>query len=148
MRHPRAPFVGPFIIALAAVVAGGAEANVAHPAPVTDGDRLAGLHARQDVARGSAFAGDRATALGRLDGTELALLRRQFQDPGALLEAARTSAVSELDQARVDVLMADAQEARQAAAAAHHTIGVKFGAVSRAANRGGSLAQAGKETTP
>ncbi len=155
MRHHQELLFSLSLVALLVLTGGGADAaTVAHPAPATAADRLADLHARRDVARALAAlpAGGRKEALGRLEGAEIALLNRQSYDLGPLLRTDRpvptTSAIAELDQARVDVLHADVRRARAAAAAAHHTVGVELGAVSRVANRGGSLAQAGKETTP
>jgi hypothetical protein len=110
-------------------------------------------HAADVPHRGAAppLSAGRRDALDHLERAEIALLNRHVYDLGPQLRTDRpvppTSAISDLDRARLAVLTADARHARRAVTAAHRIIGVELGAVPKAAPRGSS-AQAGKETTP
>ena len=131
MRDPRS-FLATVLMAAALAAPAWGASPPATPGKPTPADQRAGLDARYDVAQASRISDRRdAAGVGRLDGAELALLARQSYDPGPLLppnqSAERTSAVSELDQARVDVLMTDARRARTAASAAGHAIGAERG---------------------
>jgi len=134
MRHHRTWFMSLPAVTLLAAIAGGARAaNVSHHGATTP------------------VSAGRRDALDRLEQAEIALLNRHVYDLGPQLRTDRpvppTSAISDLDRARLAVLTADARHARQAITAAHRIIGVELGAVRPAAPRGSS-AQAGKETTP
>ncbi len=83
-------------------------------------DSQVDIDARHDVALAPEQipAGSRYQPLSRLEGAEIALLRVHSDfSPllGTGLLARRTSPVSELDQARIDVLRRDAEEVRSAA---------------------------------
>ena len=98
------------------------------------------------------FAAERRDALDRLEQAEVAVLNRHVYDLSPQLRTDRpvpaTSAISDLDAARLAVLTSDARHARQAISAANHLIGAEFGTATRTARHGGSLAQAGKEKRP
>lgn len=124
MRHPPAIVSASVLAGCLALSAPGARAasHTSAPresrTPVTEANRRAAIEARHDVALAYAQlpAGSRYEPLGRLEGAEIALLHGQSTF-GPLLKPAGTrgSAVSELDQARIDVLRADAARARAAA---------------------------------
>ncbi|SRR5579883_2403548 len=134
MRHHRTwPMSLPAVTLLAAIAGGAQAAGVSHHGATTP------------------VSVERHDALDRLEQAEIALLNRHVYDLGPQLRTDRpvppTSAISDLDRARLAVLTADTRRARQAVTAAHRIIGVKPGAVPPAAPRGSS-AQAAKETTP
>lgn len=96
--------------------------QIAAATPRAGANGVADLDARQDVLLAELPSGGSAwPPLSRLERVEVAVLDHRSNEIGRApptgLPSARTSAISELDQARVDVLLRDAARARQTAAA-------------------------------
>lgn len=140
MRHPQRIYSALLVTVSLAVPT--ARAAIASPppyparsltVPAPPDTRQAEIAARHDVALAFAQlpAASRYEALGQLDGAEIALLDGQTEY-GPLLRlasppSARSSAVSELDEARLDVLRHDAALARQTASSVSHRRGAHRG---------------------
>ena len=108
-----------------------ARGSAVHRPPAAAGQRT-DIEARHDMALAFAElpANSRYGSLGRLDGAEIALLDGQA-DYGPLLRLDRpalpASPISELDQARIDVLRRDAAQTRGAVSSARDRIGAERG---------------------
>lgn len=135
MRHPRTPLccllAATALIGAPMTAAGAAtlytREQIAAATPRTGADGVADFDARRDVLLAKLPAPGPTWPLTHLEGAEITVLDHRSNEigrpPPTGLPSAKTSAISELDQARVDVLLGDASRARRAASASRAALG-------------------------